>query len=138
MDNKVAFFLPTRKGSMRVVNKNTRPFSQFEGGLIENKVRQLVHSEKVDEILLSTNDEECIDIVNNLDINKDKIKIIERPEELCLDTTNLKDLIAYVPTITDARHILWGHVTTPLANGNDYDEAIGKYLKSLKKDMILF
>ena len=42
MGNKIAFFLPTRKGSERVRNKNTRPFAGIEGGLIENKIRQLV------------------------------------------------------------------------------------------------
>ena len=32
--DKIAFFLPTRKGSERVKNKNTRPFAGIEGGLI--------------------------------------------------------------------------------------------------------
>jgi N-acylneuraminate cytidylyltransferase len=45
-----------------------------------------------------------------------------------LDTTNLKDLIEYVPSITDAKHILWGHVTTPLFDSSDYDRAIATYL----------
>ena len=55
--DKIAFFLPTRKGSERVKNKNTRPFAGIEGGLIENKIRQLLCCEKIDEIILSTNDE---------------------------------------------------------------------------------
>ena len=38
---KVAFYLPTRKGSERVINKNTKPFAGIEGGLVENKVKQL-------------------------------------------------------------------------------------------------
>jgi len=37
--NKIAFFLPTRKGSERVKNKNTRPFGGMDGGLIENKIQ---------------------------------------------------------------------------------------------------
>ena len=35
-NNKVAFFLPTRKGSERVKNKNTKPFAGIEGSLVEN------------------------------------------------------------------------------------------------------
>lgn len=41
MSEKIAFFLPTRKGSERVKSKNTRPFAGIEGGLVENKIKQL-------------------------------------------------------------------------------------------------
>ena len=40
-NNKIAFYLPTRKGSERVKNKNTRNFAGIEGGLVENKLNQL-------------------------------------------------------------------------------------------------
>lgn len=42
MKERIAFFLPTRKGSERVKNKNTKPFAGIEGGLMENKIKQLV------------------------------------------------------------------------------------------------
>ena len=63
-----------------------------------------------------------------------RLKIIPRPNELCLSTTNLQDLICYVPTITDADHILWGHVTTPLAGTDVYDAAVELYLSKLHED----
>ena len=50
---------------------------------------------------------------------------------MCLDSTNLQDLISYVPTVTDAEHILWGHVTTPLAGAEEYDAAVEAYIKAL-------
>lgn len=128
--NKIAFFLPTRKGSERVKNKNTRPFAQFEGGLIENKIRQLIASRLIDEIILSTNDEQCMDIARQY-VTDSRLKIIPRPDELCLSSTNLQDLICYVPTITDAEHILWGHVTTPLCGAEQYDTGIEHYLTKL-------
>ena len=40
--DKISFFLPTRKGSERVKNKNTRPFAGIKGGLVENKIKQLL------------------------------------------------------------------------------------------------
>ena len=131
MKDSIAFFLPTRKGSERVINKNTRPFAGIEDGLIGNKISQLVQCKLVDEILISTNDESCIDVAKKF---KDpRIHIIERPSYLCTSKTNLQDLISYVPTITRANHILWGHVTTPIANSRDYDNGIGVYLENLKK-----
>lgn len=128
---KIAFFLPTRKGSERVKNKNTRPFAGIEGGLVENKIKQILSTKRVDEIIFSSNDEKCLDVAQRYAFDS-RMRIIERPDYLCLSSTNLQDLICYVPTITDADHILWGHVTTPLAGANEYDEAIGQYLSSLE------
>lgn len=130
MKEKIVFFLPTRKGSLRVKNKNTRPFAGIDGGLMENKIRQLVETMKLDEIILSTNDEICMEIANKY-TSDSRLRIIERPNELCLDTTNLQDLISYVPTITDANHILWGHVTTPICDAKEYDKAIDLYFSKL-------
>jgi N-acylneuraminate cytidylyltransferase len=129
---KVAFFLPTRKGSQRVINKNTRPFAGMQGGLLENKLQQLIQSKHIDEIILSTNDEDSIRIATPFQKECARFRIIERPHELCLDSTNLQDLITYVPTITNAEHILWGHVTTPIADADVYDNAVKTYLDKLQ------
>lgn len=132
MSEKIAFFLPTRKGSERVKNKNTRPFAGIEGGLVENKLKQLLASKHIDEILFSSNDETCISVAEKY-ANDSRLKIMQRPNELCLSTTNLQDLISYIPAITDADHILWGHVTTPLAGADVYDAAIELYLSKLNE-----
>ena len=129
---KIAFFLPTRKGSERVKNKNTRPFAGMEGGLIENKIRQLLDTKLIDEIILSTNDEKCMEVAQKYSSDK-RLRIIPRPDELCLSSTNLQDLICYVPTVTDAEHILWGHVTTPLAGAEEYDKGIELYLSKVEE-----
>lgn len=130
-NNKVAFYLPTRKGSERVKNKNTKPFAGIEGGLVENKVKQLLETKLIDEIIFSSNDETCIAVAEKY--KDSRLKIIERPNELCLSTTNLQDLICYVPTVTDADHILWGHVTTPLCGADQYDTGIKLYLEKLNE-----
>ena len=128
--DKIAFFLPARKGSERVKNKNTRSFAGIEGGLVENKIRQLLSTKHVDEIILSTNDEVCMEVAQKFTLDC-RLRIVARPDNLCLSSTNLQDLICYVPTITDADHILWGHVTTPLAGANEYDKGIELYLSKL-------
>ena len=130
--DKISFFLPTRKGSERVINKNTRPFAGIEGGLVENKIKQILATKRIDEIIFSSNDEKCLEVAQKY-ASDSRMKIVERPEELCLSSTNLQDLICYVPTITDAEHILWGHVTTPLAGAEEYDKAIEMYLSKLNE-----
>lgn len=131
MKNEVVFFLPTRKGSQRVRNKNTRPFSHFAGGILELKLRQLLQLKTVNKVILSTNDEESVGIARKVDSSGERITPIIRPDNLCLDSTNLIDLVKYVPTITDADHILWGHVTTPFADAKDYDDAVKVYLEKM-------
>lgn len=131
MSERVSFFLPTRKGSERVKNKNTKPFAGIEGGLVENKVKQLLATKLIDEIIFSSNDEVCMEVAGKY--KDSRLKIIERPNELCLSTTNLQDLICYVPTVTDAEHILWGHVTTPLCGADQYDAGIKLYFEKLNE-----
>lgn len=126
----MAFFLPTRKGSERVKNKNTRPFAGIEGGLFVNKLSQLLKTKNIDEILISSNDEICLEYASRFEDSR--LKIIERPVELCRSDTNLQDLITYVPTITDCENILWGHVTTPLTTHCEYDEAVARYCEARK------
>lgn len=127
----ITFFLPTRKGSKRVINKNTKRFANFNGGLFELKLTQLIKSNKLTEIIVSSNDEICLEIANEfLRVDK-RIKIDKRPESLCLDSTNISDLVQYVPTITNSEHILWGHVTTPMVDHKIYDDAIENYQEQL-------
>lgn len=133
-NSSIAFFLPTRTGSKRVINKNTRKFANFEGGLFELKLSQLTKSSLISEIIISTNDVECVEIAQRFEKLDSRISIVRRPEHLCLDSTNLTDLIEYVPSITDCDHILWGHTTTPMVDASIYDKAILEYLKGLKKD----
>ena len=123
----ISFFLPTRKGSERVKNKNTRSFAGIEGGLVENKIRQLLKTKLIDEIVFSSNDEDCMLVAERYQ-NDSRMKVIKRPNELCLSSTNLQDLICYVPSVAMGDHILWGHVTTPFADAEVYDQAIKKYL----------
>lgn len=126
----ISFFLPTRKGSERVKNKNTRPFAGIQGGLVENKIRQLLSSRLIDEIVFSSNDEMCMSVAEKY-AHDSRLRIVPRPDALCLGTTNLQDLICYVPTVTEAEHIVWGHVTTPIVGSEDYDDAIRCYIEKV-------
>lgn len=128
---KVAFYLPVRAGSERVKNKNTRTFAEIEGGLLANKLRQLSEMKLASEVILSSNDPACIEVANRFSGRFPGLRIIERPDELCSSSTKLEDVIRYVYGITEAEHILWGHVTTPLVHAPIYDEAIGVYERAL-------
>ncbi|MCC9168237.1 acylneuraminate cytidylyltransferase family protein [Pontibacter harenae] len=129
MNEKVVFFLPTRKGSERVIDKNTRKFSIEENGILGLKIKQLLKVNGIDEIIVSTNDPRTKEIAKSFESNR--INIIERPEHLCLSSTKLDDLINYVPTVTDAEHIFWVHTTSPFVTEEDYAKALISYQKNL-------
>ena len=129
-NREIVFFLPTRKGSERVLNKNTREFADYKGGLLELKLSQLLGVNDIP-IILSTNDPESISVANRF--NTKRIIIIERPDELCLSTTRLDDFIEYVPEITKAEHILWTHTTSPFLDSKTYKSAINLYFKAIEE-----
>ncbi|MFD2518541.1 acylneuraminate cytidylyltransferase family protein [Salinimicrobium flavum] len=128
----IAVFLPTRKGSERVKNKNTRKFSKFEGGLLELKLTQL-RDLQVEEVILSTNDEASIAVAEEFLNDFPTLRVIPRPEYLALSTTSLSDLINYVPGLTRCEHILWTHVTSPLVGTAIYSNCLAAYKKSLNE-----
>lgn len=129
----VSVFLPTRKGSERVINKNTRTFAGVTNGLLEVKLKQLLNTKLVGEIILSSNDEASLEFGNKLSKEEKRLKIIERPDHLALSSTNLIDLVKYVPTICSEPHILWTHVTSPFVLAEDYDKAIETYFNTQKE-----
>lgn len=128
----ISVFLPTRKGSERVINKNTRDFGGIEGGLLKLKLTQLLSSHVIYEIILSTDDPSSIKVAESF--QSKRIKIIERPEDLALSSTSLVDLVRYVPTICNSEHILWTHVTSPFVLADDYDAICVKYLEQIKDE----
>ncbi len=136
---KFAFFLPTRKGSERVKNKNTRPFAGIEGGILKVKLLQLLEVERIHSIIVSTNDEETIKVTKSIETNR--IHIVIRPDELCLSSTVIEDFINYIPTIVDAEHIFWVHATAPMVDKNILNNALDVYerevLNGTKYDSLL-
>jgi N-acylneuraminate cytidylyltransferase len=130
--DKYAFFLPTRKGSERVKNKNTRTFAGIEGGIVRIKLEQLLAVARIQKIIVSTNDEETICVAQSL--NNPRIQIIPRPERLCLSSTNIEEFIDYIPTVVDAEHIFWVHATAPMVDAEVLNKALDDYEKEVIND----
>jgi CMP-N-acetylneuraminic acid synthetase len=126
--NKIIAFLPMRKGSQRVKNKNIKDFANIKGGLTFIKISQLLNSKNIDKIIVSTNDEEVKNIA--LSFNDSKIMIDDRPEYLASSETSTDDLVKYVPSIIESGVVLWTHVTSPFITESIYDDMIEKYLET--------
>jgi CMP-N-acetylneuraminic acid synthetase len=125
----VIAFLPMRKGSQRVKNKNIKDFSNIKGGLTFIKITQLLKSKNISTIIVSTNDEEVKSIA--LSFNDERIIIDNRPEKLASSDTSTDDLIKYVLSIVKNDIVLWTHVTSPFVSEEFYDDMIKKYFENI-------
>ncbi len=124
-------FLPCRKGSERVPKKNIKPFGQFESGLVELKLKQLLDCSAIDKVILSTNDEEILDYAKT--ITHQKLVIHKRDDSLCSSSTSTDELISHALSLVPDGHILWTHVTSPFINSEQYKLVIENYFAKLEE-----
>lgn len=125
----ITVFLPCRKGSQRIPNKNVKDFAGIKGGLFSIKLKQLKKCTLVDQIIVSSNDARVLDLAS-ADPDS-RIVLDERPEHLGNSSTTTDELINYVPSIIKEGDILWTHVTSPFITESDYTHIIETYYKSL-------
>ncbi|UTA78632.1 acylneuraminate cytidylyltransferase family protein [Halomonas sp. XH26] len=127
---KVTCFLPCRAGSQRVVRKNIKPFAGYDHGLIKVKLRQLLAAERIDEVVLSTNDADILAYAETLEVPH--LRLHRRVEELSSSATSTDQLITHALELIPEGHILWTHVTSPFITAQRYDEVIQTYFQQLK------
>ncbi|MBY8965041.1 acylneuraminate cytidylyltransferase family protein [Algiphilus sp. NNCM1] len=130
MTEKVTCFLPCRAGSERVRRKNVRPFAGYEYGLIQVKLRQLLASESIDEVVLTTDDPEILDYASS--IKALRLRTHRRSEELSSSTTSTDQLVAHALDLVPDGHILWTHVTSPFITEKLYDQLVDTYFAQLQ------
>ena len=134
----ISIFIPIRKGSKRIINKNFKPLPGYKYGLTEIKIKHLKKLRykllklgmKV-EFVVSTDSEVIFEICKNINW----IKLHWRNSEAATDDS-LAKLIEYVPRICSGNLILWTHVTSPLFNDNDYLYFIKTFKNKLKDKKI--
>ena len=120
----VSLFIPVRKGSERVPDKNNRKFGSFDNGLLEYKLTQLLDQKIFDEIVVSSNDEKSLALAEKYKGKIPGLKLDKRPEALSQSDTPLEELIKYVPDVALSEFILWTHVTSPFCLLEDYRIAV--------------
>ncbi len=124
-------FLPCRAGSQRLPKKNIRPIAGYHYGLVEIKLKQLSEVKSINNIVLSTNDQEIIKFATSLNIAK--LNIHKRADYLASNQTSTDDLIMHASDLITKGHILWTHVTSPFLNAGTYQEIIEKYIALVKE-----
>ena len=128
--SKIVAIIPARSGSKRLEGKNKKLL--LGKPLIEYTIEEALKCDFIDEIIVSTNDKDIINIcVPYIERYYDRFKIIERPEELCQDDTPMWEVIEYIydyeclPLDTT---IILLQPTSPLRIDDDIYRAYDKFL----------
>ncbi|MDD4109933.1 MAG: hypothetical protein PHS54_00105 [Clostridia bacterium] len=106
-----------RAGSERVPNKNVKKFGNTT--LIELKIKQLCCIRNIDDIVISTDDNDVIDIAI-----KYSIPYMRRPDYYCRNDTPLTELFPYFAQTIKSDTIVKCNVTSPLIKNKSIEDAI--------------
>ena len=90
---KVIAIIPARMGSKRLPNKNKKFLHKKP--LIAWTIEQALQCGFINEIVISSNDQDIITIGQKYEINDFRIRVSRRPEELSLDDSSTSDVILY-------------------------------------------
>ena len=129
----IVALVPMKGHSERVPNKNLRPFCGKP--LCHWIILSLQKSHYVKDIVVNTDSPE---IADNIRQNFDKVKIIDRPDEIRGDFVSMNTVIAYDLSQLSGEHFLQTHSTNPLLNAETIDEGIALYFHNLGMHDSLF
>lgn len=123
----VALFLPCRAGSVRVPDKNTRPFAGNLQGLLGRKLGQLERLRSVDRVVVDSN---CPKVLELARMHRARwtgdaqLDVVERPDHLGRSSTTTDELIAYALATVECDVLFWTHVTSPMVGADTYEAAL--------------
>lgn len=125
--------LPMKSHSARVPNKNIRLF--HDKPLYYHIAYVLQESKLVSLIIINTDSDVIAEEASKC---FSKVKIINRPPELCGDFVSMNDIIAHDINSVEGEHFLQTHCTNPLLTQTTIEQAINVYFNSLDKHDSLF
>jgi CMP-N-acetylneuraminic acid synthetase len=124
-EGKILAILPVRKNSKRVAFKNLKKFS--DSNLLEIKLKVLKSIEIIDNILVSSDWDEALDIAKNYNVlTHEREKYYASSE--CSSDENIKYITNYIKTLPENyKYLLYTPVTSPLIKKNTIINFINKY-----------
>ena len=123
---KRTVFIGVRSGSTRSIDKNIKPFLSDGTSLLQNRLLQL-RKVKCDEIIVSTNCDICKTQAKEISNHDNRIKIINRSEDLCVSETKISQIMEHIAAESKNETILWTHVTAPFISYEDLNNAFKLY-----------
>jgi CMP-N-acetylneuraminic acid synthetase len=113
--------IAVRSGSVRVENKNVRPFCG--SNLLELKIKQLMKVSQLDGIVVNSNDSAMLEIAKSLGV-----ETVLRQPYYASNTVSMSEVYANMANAMECSEIMYANVTNPLVTCETYEKAISDYL----------
>jgi hypothetical protein len=130
---KITAVVPIRKGSQRVKDKNLRPFANTT--LLDNKLKTLLTVPEFDSIIVNTNSEAAIELVEE-EYNNTKITYHRREEYYASSQCSGSDFFKHLGEVTDTDIFVYTPCTSPFIKAETYSRCIQKFLESQQYDSL--
>ncbi len=109
-----------RSGSMRVENKNIRPFCGST--LLEEKLKHLLAVEQIEEVVVNSNSDSMLKLAEEMGATP-----MKREEYYASNTVSMSEVYENMAQQLDSEHIMYANVTNPLCTTETYIKAIEQY-----------
>lgn len=130
---KITAVIPIRKGSQRVKDKNLRPFAGTT--LMEAKIDMLLQVDILDEIIVNTNSDEAIAIVNEKYKNT-KVKVHRREEYYASSQCSGSEFFKHLGEVTDTDVFVYTPCTSPFVKPQTITDCIHKFKEQQECDCV--
>jgi len=104
---KIKALVAVRSGSVRVHNKNIRPFAGTT--LMEIKIRQLLKIKELDGVIINSNDDEILAIAA-----KYKVETVKRNQKYASNDVTMSEVYVNMAENFNADIVMYSNVTNPL------------------------
>lgn len=129
---KITAVIPIRSGSQRVKDKNLRPFADTT--LMELKIRNLLQVPELSSIVVNTNSELAIEIVNRN--FGDKVGVHRREEYYASSQCSGSEFFHHLGTVTDTDIFVYCPCTSPFVKHQTISKCIKQFLLSSSNDSL--
>lgn len=117
---KVKALIAARSGSIRVKNKNIRPFAG--SSLLEVKIEQLKRIKNLDGIVVNSNDEKILTIARRMGV-----EVVERDPYYASNAVSMSEVYKNMAENIDCDVIAYINCTNPLVEDESIEKAIDMF-----------
>lgn len=117
----VKALIAVRSGSVRVANKNLRPFAG--SNLLELKIKQLSRIKNLDGIVVNSNDDTMLEIAQKLGC-----ETVRRDPYFASNTVSMSDVYQNMAENFSGDIIVYANATNPLLKDDTIEKAIDTFL----------
>lgn len=120
----IKVLIPVRAGSVRVKNKNIKPFA--DSNLLTIKVEQMKRIKGIDGVIVNSNSDEMLEIAAGLGA-----EAVKRDEYFASSTVCMNEVYKNMAENSDCDTIIFADATNPLIKDETIEHCIKAYFENL-------